>query len=219
MGRWNIDILGAHVQVSDDRRVGHNLFYVEMADSDHNVDELTDLLKRQDFVIEVRAEPRKRVYFESMFFPITSGGHYRVFALGGNEWAALVRSFVEKFGSAASSLLYQEGVSVGKSIAESVGLRFAEKPDGKTLVENFTALFRASGYGILRLSGDKEGFHVVIEEPVVSLSEEKVTDNFVVGIVAGALGKIYSRSYAVEDLSFEDSNIAFRLSHAEQLQK
>jgi hypothetical protein len=146
-----------------------------------------------------------------MLFPLTSGGHYRVFVLGRDDWMELIKSFSTTFGSAASALLHREGVSIGEASVKRISDGFA-KGHGKSVFDNLVALFRASGLGILGVSGGNERLEVSVQDPLISQSKEKVMDHFSVGIVTGALGKIYSYSFGVEDLRLEDDTIRFRLS-------
>lgn len=74
MGERNVDILAGHIQCSDDKLTGYDLFYVEMADAKVTPQELVDALKALDFVEDVQIEPKSKVKFETMMFPLPAQG-------------------------------------------------------------------------------------------------------------------------------------------------
>jgi len=215
MGERNVDILGVHVQVSDDKKLAHALLYVEMGGASVKIDELMKELKANEFVMEVRAEPKHEVFFNSMMFPLTSGGHYRVFALGGRGWVALVSSLLKTFGSAGGTILHSEGFSVGEELVDGIARRFKAIKSRSVLLKNFAQLFSASGYGILDISGRDEELTVAISNSVVSEFDALVMDQFLVGIVRGAISKIFGSDYAVENLRFEGRKIKLNLKRKE----
>jgi hypothetical protein len=78
-------------------------------------------------------------------------------------------------------------------------------------MENLEAYFGAVGLGILHVSGDRKGMRVRIEQPVTSGQKNSVVDQFLVGIVRGAVNKIYLEDYMVQNLTYEDEKIVFDL--------
>ncbi|MDV3277602.1 MAG: ACT domain-containing protein [Nitrososphaerales archaeon] len=205
LGQRSVDILQAHVQVSKDGGLGYIILYVEMADSKTTVNELLDELRKKGFVTEVKAESRNSIFFETMMFPLTSGGHYRIFAVGANEWLKLIDSLKASLGTAAGSILFQEGSAAGGSVVENIGKRF-QGMDKSTFVENFRAFFSASGLGLLGEIGEGGAIEITIDKPAVTRKDGAVLDDFLIGVVAGALGKINSRKYAVRDPRWSDEN-------------
>ena len=217
-GARNIDILGAHVQVSDDRQVGINVYYVEMKDSTVGIEELLKAVKDQVFVIDARAEPRNRIFFERMMFPITSGGHYRGFFVGASSWAALVDSMIKRFGSGAQVILQDEGAAVGGDVVEKIRDKLGDAVDTRTLMDNIEALFQADGLGSLELSKSMpEKISVTISDyaSATAPSGEMLIDHFLIGIVRGAASKIFSCDYSIENPRVQDSKIKFTLNMVE----
>jgi hypothetical protein len=213
MGERNINILAGHMQCSDDERTGYDLFYLEMADATVTPKELVDTLKRLDFVQDAQIEPKSKVKFETMMFPLTRSGHTRVFVLSSNGWFALVNSILSTFGTAGGAILHSQGVSVGAEIVESIKALFHATVGSELEIENLKAYFSAVGFGILHVSGDRKGMRMTIEQPVTSGRKDSVVDQFLVGIVRGAIDKIYSEDYMVQNLTYEDEKIAFDLVH------
>ncbi|MHB8566068.1 MAG: hypothetical protein ACYC7D_10560 [Nitrososphaerales archaeon] len=216
-GKKHIDVLGAHLQVSDDRQKRYAIFYVEMAGSTAKANEFVELFRHEEFVLEIAAESRNVIFFETKMFPPTSGGHYRVFAMGSESWINLVRSLKEKFGSAADSILHAEGIPAGEGIARGIESRVNDrtKDVGKgTLakLENLKALFKVTGFGLLEILGNAERFHVTIRESMAA--KQDLIEHFVVGVVEGALEKLFSKEYVISDLKHDvnDGAVWFNLT-------
>jgi len=202
-GKNNSDIIGIHGQVSDDRKTGYIIVYAEMKDSKLTPEELAETIKKQEYIVDVVYEQKNTKFFEGFLFPLTSGGHYRVFAVGSNEWASLVRSLHQTFGTASASLLYEQGVSVGKAMIERIGSRFSSYPGAGLIMENFALLFRAAGFGILRIEYEEKGIVARINSPLVGKNEDFI-DYFTIGIVSGAVSSINNASYRVKETKFLD---------------
>ncbi len=58
MGEKNIDILAGGLQCSDDKKIGYDIFYLEMADAKTTPEELLKTLKALSFVKEAEIEPQ-----------------------------------------------------------------------------------------------------------------------------------------------------------------
>jgi len=212
-GSRNVDILGVHGQVTDDKKHADLIFYLEAGSSTVPMASVVDELKGQDFVVGVDSHSRNRVYFEAGSFPLTSGGHYRVFAISAEAWAALVRAILQEFESGGKVILREEGAALGKEVVRGISKRFAS-PDASVLIDNLKALFRASGLGLLEVveTGGTARFVVTIREPAVCAGSSGTTvDDFLIGVVRGAIGEIYSRGYKAKDESCKDRTMAFEL--------
>ncbi len=215
MGERNVDILSGHLQCSDDKMTGYDLFYLEMADATVTPKELVETLKALDFVEDAQIEPKSKVKFETMMFPLTRSGHTRVFVLSADGWAALINSILNTFGTAGGVILHNQGVSVGGEIVDSIRTLF-HLPGGSQLeMENLKAYFGAVGLGSLQLVGGLGGMNVTIEQPVMSGQKTPVVDQFLVGVVRGAAMKIFSRDYVVQNLTYDDGKIRFSLVTAQ----
>jgi hypothetical protein len=193
------EILGVHLQLSNDKRKGYAIFYIEMSKATADAAELVDLLNHEGFVIEATAASRSRVFFETNMFPPTSGGHYRVFVMGSESWINLVKSFKQRFGTSADSILYSQGVSAGIAMAEGIQSRIGlGEIEAAPKIANLKALFKSTGLGLLEISQGNDSFGLTINESMAAKRE--IVDNFLVGTVAGAMSKLFSKEYVVSDL-------------------
>lgn len=193
------EILGAHLQLSNDKKKGYAIFYIEMSKATSEPVEIVDALNRENYVLEVSAASRNRIFFESNMFPPTSGGHYRVFIMGTESWVNLVKSFKQKFGSSADSILYSQGVSAGVGMAEGIQSRIGlSETETAPKLANLKGLFKATGLGLLEILESDGVYHLSLSESMAAKRE--IVDNFVVGVAAGALGKLFSKEYIVTEL-------------------
>lgn len=153
--------------------------------------ELVDLLNQDHSVVGVTASSKNRIFFESNMFPPTSGGHYRVLFMGTERWINLVRSFKQKFGTPADSILYSQGVSAGIEMARGIESRIgANEREAEPKLSNLKGLFKATGLRLLDISRHRENF-ISISESMGSKTD--LIDNFLVGVASGALGRLFSK--------------------------
>jgi hypothetical protein len=217
MGQRNIDIIGAHVQVSDDKKVGFILLYLEMGNAKSSIDEVLDTLRKQDYVHEVTAEARNEIFFEGIMYPLTSGGHYKVFTLGTSIWSAIVKSLYDMFGQTAGFVLRNEGDSAGKAAVKRIEGRFTTRgmkiPDKKVLLENVKAFCRASGLGLVEIYGEAPRLKVTISSSLVS-SQNETVDDFMIGLVKGALEQVYGLNFLIENLESDKGQLRFEVVSA-----
>jgi hypothetical protein len=206
------EVLSVHMQVADANREAHVIFYVEMAGTTAGVEQMIDALTSERFIREARADSKNRAFFESNMFPPTSGGHYRVFIMGAQSWINLVRSFKQKFGTPADTILYSQGVSAGIEMAQGIEERIgAEEREAEPRLSNLRGLFRATGLGLLEISGHRENFSLMISETMGARTG--LVDNFLVGLAAGALGRLFSKEYSVSELKHTKGGVlTFRLT-------
>ncbi len=212
-GSKNVDILGVHGQVTEDKKHADLIFYVEGGSSTVPMAAVVNELRGQDFVVSANSYSKNRIYFEAGSFPLTSGGHYRVFAISADAWAALVRAILQEFESGGKVILREEGTALGREIVRGISKRFAS-PDASVLMDNLKALFRASGLGLLEVAEVKgtARFAVKIREPAVCAGANLVTvDDFLIGVVRGAISEVYSSEYRAKDESFKDGTMVFEL--------
>lgn len=108
-------------------------------------------------------------------------------------------------------ILHNQGVSVGGEIIDSIRSLF-HVPGGSQLeMENLRAYFGAVGLGTLLVTGDLRAMKVTIENPVMSGQKTPVVDQFLVGVVRGAVMKVFSGDYVVQDLTYDQGKIRFGL--------
>ena len=206
-------VLGSHFQISTQDNKAHVIFYVEMSKARSTIAQLVDELNKDRSVIEITATSKSRSFFESNMFPPTSGGHYRVFIMGSDSWINLVSSFKQKFGTPADSILYSQGVSAGIEMAHGIESRVgAQEKDTEPKLSNLRGLFRATGLGLLEISGHRDDFTLTISESMGAKTD--FIDNFLVGIAAGALGRLFAKEYAVSELKHNSKGgvTTFRLT-------
>jgi len=215
MGQRNIDIIGAHVQVSDDKKLGFILLYLKMGNAKSSIDEVLDTLRKQDYVHEVVAEARNDVFFERIMYPLTSGGHYKVFTLGTSIWSAIVKSLYDMFGQTAGFVLRNEGNSAGKAAVKRIEGRFTTRgmriPDKKVLLENVKAFSRASGLGLVEIDGEAPRLKVTVSSSLVS-SQNDMIDDFMIGLVKGAIEQVYGLNFLVENLEVDKGQLRFEVA-------
>lgn len=222
LGAHNIDILGSHVQVSDDRKVGHLLLFVEMQGADVDAEKVMKEFRAMPFVLDMRAESKRKIIFASQMFPLTSGGHYRGFFIGASSWAALLNTISAEFGSGGDVILQAEGESVGREVAVKVRDKLSRdgepgaSSDDAAVLENVKAVFRADGLGLLDLSVGSGGGTVdaSISEAATAVESDHHVDHFLVGFVRGALEGVFSATYSVEGLRLECGKIVFSLARS-----
>ncbi len=213
VGSKGIDILWMTGQASDDKQTADFFFFAEMCSSTASHSEVVEELRKQDFVLEARSHRLDRVYFEEFAFPLTSGGHRRVMVLDAVGWARLVKNFLDRFGSAGQSILHEEGVAFGQEVADRLQKRLDAEPG--QVVQNLKALVRASGLGLLEVAEVEKGerFTVSISDSVLCQGEgEKLADDFLAGVVRGAIGRTYGRDFWVSGTRFEGDDMVFELA-------
>jgi len=211
LGERNIDVLSGSIQCSDDKLSGYDIFYVEMSEATVTPKELVEALKELPFVRDVKIESKSEIKFENMMFPLTRSGHTRVFVISADGWSALVDSILNTFGTAGGVILHNQGVSVGGEVVDSIRtlLHPSIKPGSE--MANLKAYFRAVGLGVLEVSGDQRAMKVTVGQPVTSGKKSQGVDQFLVGIVRGAVSKIHSHNYVVQNLALVAGRIQFNL--------
>ena len=214
VGSKGVDILWMNGQASDDKQTADFYMFMEMSAATLSASELVAELKKQDFVLEARSQKRDRVYFEGFAFPLTSGGHRRVMVLDALGWTGLVKNVLGKFGSAGQSMLHDEGAAFGQEVAERLLKRLAD-PEPAQVLDNLKALVKASGLGLVEISevDDGESFRVSITESILRQGDgAKLTDDFLAGIIRGAIGRAYGGEYWVNGTRLEGERMVFELA-------
>lgn len=215
-GEYNFDVLVGSLQVSEN--VGVNTFYVEAAEATISVEEMVERLRAERYVLEARATQTAEVFFEHYYFPLTSGGRFRIFAMSADALLALEKELFKRFGTAASSILYNVALATGREIIDKIRERdwgdVTPTPD--LLLANFAAGFRAYGQGVLKVFEEPSLFRVEVEEPLMAEGEGEVLDHLSIGIVVGALEAIYEREFRVEDPRYDKAERKLRFRVVEK---
>jgi hypothetical protein len=200
LGSMNIDLVGVHGQVHEAAEATI-ILYADLAKASTSLEEALARLREEEFVMEVRAKPSEPIFFEQFYFPLTSGGRFRVFAISVDSWLSFEEELLKRFGTPAETLLHEIGRSMGTPMTTGV------------LHTNFVEMFRAFGLGLLDISTRDGSYEVSIREPLMSFRETQAIDSFSVGIVTGALEEIYGGILAVRNLNYrrDERTLAFTL--------
>ncbi len=220
-GRRNVDILGCHSTVSDDRSIGEIIFYVELAHATVRAEEMLEELQKEVDVLEAKMAPKNRRYLEEMSFPPTVDGKYRAIIFPTDWWVSLAEMMCERYGSAGSALLHEEGLSAGKSIVDRFRDRVPDS-DRPLFRENLCLASQAAGLGLVKIEptdgprGRNASFHVVLRDgPWGERKEHSPKEGqFLVGFLRGAMEKIHEKEYSVTGLIWQDEALAFDLVEA-----
>jgi len=210
LGERNVDILAGGLQCSDDKKTGFDLFYVEMGDATISPEDLVATLKKQPFVKDAKIESKAKVRFETMMFPLTSGGHTRMFVISAEGWLVLVNSILKTFGTAGGVILHNQGVSVGEQMVEKIKGMFEAAAAKEQIIENLKAYFGAVGFGVLHATQFSGGYKIMIGQPVTAGGEGKF-DQFLVGVVRGAMNKVLGSELVVKNIDYNASEVKFEL--------
>ncbi len=205
LGRYNLDILGGHLQVHN-RDWGVITLYVDVSQPRDGLDKVLEELRGLDFTIEVDAKAMDEIFFEHFFFPITSGGHFRIFVISADAWMALEDTLHKTFGTAAATLLYHSGVALGKRVIDKMRERKTHvKLTEELLRANIIAMLRAYGIGIAKIEDTAQGFHVEISEPIMAEWDGKIIDYFTIGMMAGSLEAIYDTNLVARGVKYDSA--------------
>jgi predicted hydrocarbon binding protein len=116
-----------------------------------------DRLKESSFVVKVEArEGRDGVIVDGISFPVNWQGR-RTIILSQTATARMFEAIRFTLGSGGDVVLYQQGSSYGKELAES----FMNRLGGDYLKRNFDytlGLLSATGWGVPELVGSRDGF-------------------------------------------------------------
>lgn len=217
LGEHNVDILGGHIQVHD-RDMGIITLYADISRKKESMEEIVSKLRSMELMLEVDYKPMSEVFFEHFYFPMTSGGHFRIFALSADAFMALEKNLYDTFGEVAGTLLYHSGRALGKRIVEK--MRERRTPPEKTedlLLRNLVAMLRAYGVGLFKIQREDTCFMIEVEEPLMSVWDGEVMDYFTIGVAAGALEEIYNLSLAVKETKYiaEDKKLEILLAETQ----
>jgi len=121
------------------------------------------------------------------------------------------------FGQTAGFVLRNEGDSAGKAAVKRIEGRFTTRgmkiPDKKVLLENVKAFCRASGLGLVEIYGEAPRLKVTISSSLVS-SQNETVDDFMIGLVKGALEQVYGLNFLIENLESDKGQLRFEVVSA-----
>jgi len=153
----NVDIRQSmSYSVAEDSLAIYNTFVV-FNDPRVSLVQLVDRLKESAFVVKVEGrEGRDGVIVDGISFPVNWQGR-RTIILSQKATSQMFEAIRFILGSGGEVVLYQQGLSYGKELAES----FAARLGGDYLKRNFDytlGLLSATGWGVPELAGPKDGF-------------------------------------------------------------
>ena len=153
----NVDIRQSmSYSLSQDSLAIYNTFVV-FNDPKVSLVQLVDRLKESSFVVKVEArEGRDGVIVDGISFPVNWQGR-RTIILSQTATARMFEAIRFTLGSGGDVVLYQQGSSYGKELAES----FMTRLGGDYLKRNFDytlGLLSATGWGVPELVGSRDGF-------------------------------------------------------------
>jgi predicted hydrocarbon binding protein len=153
----NVDIRQSmSYSLAEDSRAIYNAFVV-LNDPKVSLVQLVDRLKESTFVVKVEArEGRDGVIVDGISFPVNWQGR-RTIILSQTATARMFEAIRFTLGSGGDVVLYQQGSSYGRELAES----FMARLGGDYLRRNFDytlALLSATGWGVPELVGSKDSF-------------------------------------------------------------
>ncbi|MDG6929559.1 MAG: hypothetical protein JRN39_06175 [Nitrososphaerota archaeon] len=207
LNKAGIHVTWAQGQVGDDAT-----YIVLYAKSEERIGpDMLSEVRGLPSVLDIKVEDKKEMLYESFMFPITTGGGTRVSIMPATQWIALLKLTLEKFGSGGATILYEQGVSIGKDLAEKLTRRLGGSPDRDTMMENLKGLMKSSGRGILKMSGPEDRIGVEVTDTLVAYSGEALVDYSMVGMVETIVEKAYSAPYVVKDARYADKKLMFTL--------
>lgn len=213
----NVDVLGIFGQVDDDRLNGNLILYADYAQSKREPLAFLDLLRRQEYVVDARLAYKGRLFLEEMAFPPTSDGEYRVLIFPVEWWSSLVSGLVRQYGTAAGSILHEQGLDAGRAHVHQVVAR-VPSVDRELFLETLRAAGRTSGWGIFDIgeegtAGGPEIFRIAVREgPWVRMSPFSLEGcQFTVGFLRGALQEICRTNLVVRGLMYDRGELRFEL--------
>jgi predicted hydrocarbon binding protein len=171
---------------------------------DGGPEKIAEDLKKIEGVLEIRFSQRtfKDLIIDELFFPLMVGGE-RSFTLRVESFGAILKRLYERFGTGAAVILYEMGISLGESKAESVIKKY--KVDKQTALKIILAERAAKGWCIAEAEeSDSKRAVIVARElfeclPFKNKQERPVSQLFR-GYLAGVFQKLYSRSFAVSEV-------------------
>ncbi|MEM3267268.1 MAG: hypothetical protein QXR69_01100 [Conexivisphaerales archaeon] len=213
LGSKNIDILQVHGQVSEDKSIGHIIFYLEMAKSLASVNQLVEEMKAMDFVVEAYIEPKHEMLYESFMFPLY-GYTSRVVLGNAESYATAINSLLETFGSAGEVILQNAGEAYGRQIIDLIRNALSEqfRNDMNVLLNNMKGYLRATGVAIADINVRDNSFIVKLSDTILGNKYSKV-DYILIGIIRGAIESIIGKRLEVKDTRYDmdDKTIKFKL--------
>ncbi|MEM2088385.1 MAG: V4R domain-containing protein [Thermoproteota archaeon] len=167
----------------------------------HNI---AEEFRRIKGVLDVKFSERtfKELIIDELFFPLTVGGE-RSFTLRVDSFGAILRRLYEKFGTGAAVILYEMGISLGESKAESVVRKY--QVDKQTAIKIILTERAAKGWclaEIEELNSRKARIrvHELFECLPFKGKQERPVSQLFRGYLAGVFQKLYGRSFSVSEI-------------------
>ncbi len=201
----NVNVLSGHHFASPREEEGLWIFFVDLTSRGFSVEEIASRLGKSEVVIDVKfsQELIDGIILDKFLFPLIVLEE-RSIILTVESFAKMSKRLYEAFGSAASVLLYEMGLSAGLSKIESIEEKY--RVDGFTALKIVLAERIPKGWGIPRIDElDQESFQAVItvEELFECLStrnmERKATSHFFRGYLTGLFTKAFNKQFQIKE--------------------
>ena len=180
-----VNFASLHGQLDEDGKTFVNVFFCAMGGAKLSPEDLKKKVEKLPFVTEVRLEPMKGGMYEKFMFPLKAMFAGRVLTVGASAFADMEDRLTEIFGSAGGTMAYEQGKAYAESTIADLR-KYMERVDARWDLANIQDLFRAEGWGVVRITETGTGYEVSVKRPPVGKKEEG-PGRFVVGMIVGML--------------------------------
>ncbi|MEM2981434.1 MAG: V4R domain-containing protein [Thermoproteota archaeon] len=165
---------------------------------------IAEELKKIEGVLDVKFSERtfKDLIIDELFFPLTVGGE-RSFTLRVDSFGAILKRLYEKFGTGAAVILYEMGISLGESKAESVVKKYGV--DKQTVLKIILTERAAKGWCLAEIEElNSKKARIMVHELFECLpfrgKQERPVSQLFRGYLAGVFQKLYGKSFSVSEI-------------------
>jgi len=203
LAEHNVRILALNFSSEEDKRF--LLAFIDMSNSDVDIDNLINELKQLEFIEEivVRRKAVNPFIVSRIGYPITTGrGAISIVLLNRNSFSNLIRTMYEEMNDAGMSFMFYQGKLLGSKDAE-IFVKHIWTIDKDTISEVLNVLL-AHGWGIPKLvefSSSEIIIHLYDSFESLAMVEksERPMCFFIKGYIAGLLATILKREVHIEE--------------------
>lgn len=179
-------------------------YFVDTSKMDCSVSDLTEEIRDLQRVKNVQVQYREGHLLGHFMFPLTVFGNRRVLAIRVEGLVNIEEQLTKLMGSAASSIIYDEGRSYGLEVMRAYREALKEEANNEErLIENVKEGSKATGWGTLefRLTDDM-GVRVALRHPPVTTGGWRES-RFLYGIFGGLIEGVYGRRLSVSQAKYD----------------
>jgi predicted hydrocarbon binding protein len=165
---------------------------------------IAEEFRKIEGVLDVKFSERtfKELIIDELFFPLTVGGE-RSFTLRVDSFGAILKRLYEKFGTGAAVILYEMGISLGESKAESVARKY--RVDKQTAVKIILTERSAKGWCLAEIEElNSKKARIIVHELFECLpfkgKQERPVSQLFRGYLAGVFQQLYGKSFSVSEV-------------------